>query len=245
MSTRRRLADAWVQRPAVTSTIAYGGLVAVWFLWIACTLRFPTVFDEAPYRLIGTPLYLAFTAANVGLALWLFASFRGARAAGPGLRRGQLAGLALSLVFVGVLQAGAQGLHAAWPHEDGRDPAKIAAYLESRTPDDRAVLEAARDEFLAVSDAVEVALDEHHEPTLVFRDGALWLGGARAEGGRATIWFHGNVPVGAEAAVAPWAVETGPLEGFGRLPRVTVESRLVAKVPAATRGMVRKLLSWR
>ncbi len=108
-------ASGWLMRPAVGITLLYGGLVVCWFLYLSVTLQFPTLWHEGDYRLISPGLYWLFTASNLLLAAWLLSSLRDALRAPKGLLRGQTAGVALALLFLGVLQIGAQGLHRAWP----------------------------------------------------------------------------------------------------------------------------------
>ena len=131
-------------------TMAYGGVIACWFIFLACTLHLAPIFHEGPYRLISTPAYLAFTGANVALSLWLLQGFLRARQAQSGLRRGQVAGIACSLIFLAVLQSGAQALHHNLNEEDRTDPARIAAFISSQNEDVQAALS-------VVCDSIRVA----------------------------------------------------------------------------------------
>lgn len=139
-------------------TMAYGGVIACWFIFLACTLQLAPIFREGPYRLISTPAYLTFTGANVALSLWLLLGFLRARQAQSGLRRGQVAGIACSLIFLAVLQSGAQALHHNLNEEDRANPTTIAAFISSQNEDVQAAISVVRDSITDAHPGLQEAL---------------------------------------------------------------------------------------
>ena len=105
----------WVLRPAVTLTILYLGLCAVWFVWTVCTTTYPLLSSSEPQRLLGGAHYLGFTVANAVLLAVL--AFDGAltRREPRGQRAGPIAGIALAAVALAVLQLALYEAHRAIP----------------------------------------------------------------------------------------------------------------------------------
>jgi len=111
MRIGRTPASSFVQRPSVTATIPYVGLCGIWFLWILATARAPLIGDPGPFRLITLGQYAGVSALNALFVVFLAVDGYLARKSPPGLRRGHLAGVALALLAVLLIQL---GLFHAW-----------------------------------------------------------------------------------------------------------------------------------
>lgn len=135
----------WIVTPAASMTMAYGGMIACWFIYLACTLMHPPLFHEGPFRMIDTGSYVLFSGANVGLGLWLLISFKSARQAAPSIRRGQLTGIALALVFLSAIQWGALSLHKDLNKVNKMAPEIIRNLIVSNAPDGRGAVDCVRD----------------------------------------------------------------------------------------------------
>jgi hypothetical protein len=135
---------SWIVLPAVSLTMAYGGGIAAWFIYLACTLSNPPTFHEGPYRLIETTSYWIFSGANFFLAAWLLINLAPARRASTDVRRAQFAGIAISLVFLFVLQVGAQALHHDLNENEKTDPETIAAFIAGRSDTDQRAISCVR-----------------------------------------------------------------------------------------------------
>ncbi len=195
----------WIVLPAVSLTMAYGGVVACWFIFIACTLSAAPIFHEGPFRQISTTSYLVFSGANVALVLWLLLSVTNARRAARGVRRGQLAGIAGSLIFVAFLQSGAQALHHDLNPEDRTDPKAIAAFIADHEEEDRQVISCVRDALHKGFPGVREAL---------WRDGLVyehegWLSHRlEVSPGEASLQIYGMQSPLPPIDEGPWALES-------------------------------------
>lgn len=217
----------WILRPSVATTMAYGGVVAVWFQSIWRMTRGPWIFDESIWRVIDTPLFLAFSGANAGLGLWLLADLRPALCAPHGLRRGQVAGVALAFLFVATLQYGARGLHYPRPNESGLDPAKIEAYLDRPLAEDAELVRFVRAEILERVPRALEAYDHADDGSLVYACDELWVATLSAEEGETTLAVPAYDLAGLRADEETW-------ELVGRDERRCTPTRLVV---ASGRGL--------
>jgi hypothetical protein len=92
----------FVLRPTVILALVYAELVSAWGVWTICTTRLPE--SGEPLRLLPHGALVALTAVHVALFAALVADGILARRSGPGLRRGHLAGIALAVPALALLQ---------------------------------------------------------------------------------------------------------------------------------------------
>jgi len=95
----------FVLRPSVTLCIPWGGICAVWFVWVLCTTQALEVGDRWVMTYMTSTEFLVGTVVNAALLLLLLADFRIARRGPPGFRRGYLAGIALAVLGIAFAQA--------------------------------------------------------------------------------------------------------------------------------------------
>jgi hypothetical protein len=90
--------------PSVIAATVALGLFSIWYVWIACTLRLPTIASGDPLRLISLRELVLFTTIDAFLIAGLALDALRSRNAPPGLRLAQRIGLALSGLVVTLFQ---------------------------------------------------------------------------------------------------------------------------------------------
>lgn len=102
--TRHSALTAPPLRPVVVVTILYAQLLALWFLWLACTATLPRIGATEPFHIYST-LELGLTSViDVALVLWLVADLVGVGRAPVGLVRARVAGGLCGLALVASIQ---------------------------------------------------------------------------------------------------------------------------------------------
>lgn len=194
----------WVLQPAVTLTLAYGGVILCYFLYLASTLTYPSIFERGPQPMIEARAYWTLTGANLMLALASLASLAAARRSGPSARRGQLVGILASLGLLAVLQFGAQVLQRDMRRVDTLSPQRIEAFLEQRAPDERVVLDAIRD---ALKSAHPDALEALWQEALVYQVEGDLVQRLRVVRGAVLLNLYRRFAQPPELEPGPWSLE--------------------------------------
>lgn len=104
ITTAGRASDTHVLDPAVVTTMVHVVLCILWFLWLRCTAHRPVVGSAEAFRFVTTAQYAAASAVNVLLAAALVLAAGRTLRAGDSLGRARLAGAALGLVLLALLQ---------------------------------------------------------------------------------------------------------------------------------------------
>jgi hypothetical protein len=104
MTDSRNAPQQFVLRPTVALCIPYFGVWAVAMLWGLATLKFPTVAETDPPRMLAAGPLVLVTLIHAALLLALLRDGRIALEAQVGLRRAQLCGVVLAAILVGWVQ---------------------------------------------------------------------------------------------------------------------------------------------
>jgi len=104
MSARQVSTSNTVLRPSVVASIPWGGLCGIWYIWVVLTTQYPKIGEPPFLRLMSSPEFLAGTAVNLALLVWLGIDGWVSRSSPPGVRRGHLAGVVLAAVLIVLLQ---------------------------------------------------------------------------------------------------------------------------------------------
>ncbi len=100
--------------PEVMLAMAYAVVARIWNIWSILTLRFPTLEESDPPRMLSGTQLVIFTGVHIAfLALFIMAGRR-VRRSSPSLRRGHYASLAIGVAIIVLLQVAA--VRAFWLH---------------------------------------------------------------------------------------------------------------------------------
>ncbi len=102
--------SAFVQRPSVTALFPYGAVCLAGLLWIACTLQWPDMGTPGPIHLLSLPVYAGVSAINALYLVVLLLDAWAVRRSASVERRAQWAGIGMGLVFILLVQFGAEVL---------------------------------------------------------------------------------------------------------------------------------------
>jgi hypothetical protein len=105
MHIHQQVTPGFVLRPAVVLCVPWGGVCAVWFIWVILTARALEVGGQQVLTLMTSREFLIGSTVNAVLFLLLLADFRVARRSPPGFRRGHVAGIALAVLGMAFAQA--------------------------------------------------------------------------------------------------------------------------------------------
>lgn len=194
----------WIQRPTMSVAMTYGGVVSIWLIYLFCTLKFPTIFDASPYRLINSGLYCALSAANLGLIGWLLLDLRHAFRADFEVRKGQVSGVMLGFCMLGMLQFGAQTLHRVWDHEGGVDPEKIEAFVNALEPGEALIARVFMEELERLVPDHLLACTSRNNGQLVAINEKRWIGRIEVRDGQ--MYIEADTKFGAPSTIpnGPW-----------------------------------------
>ncbi|MDP6538726.1 MAG: hypothetical protein QF903_06065 [Planctomycetota bacterium] len=90
--------------PSVVAATVALGLFSIWYVWLVCTLRFPTIASGEPWRLLSARELGLFSIIDACLVLGLVFDAWRLRSAPPGLLLAQRLGLGLTLLVVVLFQ---------------------------------------------------------------------------------------------------------------------------------------------
>lgn len=100
---------SFVLRPVVIVVLVYVVLVSIWGIWTLLTVQAPESGETG--RMLSRTALVLVTATHAVLLVALAVDGLLALRSGPGMRRGHLTGVALSIVVLAVLQWGAVLAH--------------------------------------------------------------------------------------------------------------------------------------
>lgn len=236
MKLKSVMKPGWIVTPAASMTMAYGGVIACWFIYLSCTLMFPPIFYEGPYRRIDTDLYVAFTGANVGLALWLLVSLKSARQAAPNVRRGQLSGICLSLIFLSAIQWGAQALHTDLNKANRMSPESISRVIASYAPDGQDAVACVRE---ALQQCYPGLLEAASNDSLFFQHEGRASHRLQLSDTELRLQVYGTSSQLPLADDAPWAFERNSKTSVAMLIPLPLAATRLPRLRRATQGFPR------
>lgn len=91
--------------PTVIVATVTLGLFSIWYVWIACTMRFPPLASSEPFRLLSLRELVVFSLIDACLAGSFVIDAVRLRGSPPGLRGAQWTGLALAMLVVALFQS--------------------------------------------------------------------------------------------------------------------------------------------